>query len=141
MRYEECRRCHTERDPSLRPPSNTTFCGLTVNLGPHTVCCGHKHSGDPSTGIGANTSLGAFNGAKGGHLVLHEARLVVQLNPGETLLFPTALFTHENIGIGPGEERFSLAAYTPGGEFRKSTPPPFTDAARHRPLPIRGTGV
>lgn len=114
-RYEECQKGHLHRNPSLHPPSDSTFCAITVNLGPQSVTKFHKDGGDFGTGIGGNTALGPFDGKKGGHLVLHEAKLVVQLLPGETLLFPTAMFTHENIGIGAEEERFSLATYTPGG--------------------------
>lgn len=63
-------------------------------------------------------AYGKFNGKKGGHLVLHEPKLIIELLPGDIFLFPSGCFAHQNTPIGPSEARQSLTAYAAGGLFR-----------------------
>lgn len=48
---------------------------------------------------------------KGGQLVLEELRLVLELAPGDIVIFPSTLITHWNLGLGEGQIRSSLAAW------------------------------
>lgn len=61
---------------------------------------------------------GPFPYTEGGQLVLHEYKLIVELQPGQMCLFPSALITHCNIPIPKGKQRFSLTLYSPGGLYR-----------------------
>ncbi|KIO15368.1 hypothetical protein M407DRAFT_51980, partial [Tulasnella calospora MUT 4182] len=61
---------------------------------------------------------GKFNYKRGGQLVLHEYRLIIELQPGQLILFPSALITHCNIPLQKGEERYSLTLYSAGGLYR-----------------------
>lgn len=61
---------------------------------------------------------GDFDGSRGGHLVLHEACLVICLYPGDIILFPAACVTHSNLPISPGETRRSMVLYMAGGLVR-----------------------
>jgi hypothetical protein len=84
----------------------------------------HRDSSNVAAGLCLVCALGNFNHEKGGHLVLHEPRLIVELAPGSAILFPSSLITHENIPIADvGEEetdetRLSLTAYTSGALSR-----------------------
>ncbi|KZS92318.1 hypothetical protein SISNIDRAFT_486371 [Sistotremastrum niveocremeum HHB9708] len=57
----------------------------------------------------------------GGHLVLHEAELILEAPHGSILIIPSAALTHENIALlmGSGkEERYVFTMYSAGGLFR-----------------------
>ncbi|KAJ7048373.1 hypothetical protein C8F01DRAFT_1005127, partial [Mycena amicta] len=66
----------------------------------------------------AITALGNFDPDFGGHLILHDLRLVIRFPPGSTILIPSALLRHSNVPIRPGERRSSFTQYTAGGLFR-----------------------
>jgi CRISPR/Cas system-associated endonuclease Cas3-HD len=61
---------------------------------------------------------GSFNYKEGGHLVLDELKLILELSPGCIAFIPSALFTHHNIPIAPGEKRQAFTAYTPARMFQ-----------------------
>jgi hypothetical protein len=61
---------------------------------------------------------GSFDYRAGGHLVLHELKLILELPPGSIVLIPSALITHHNIPIAPGELCQAFTAYTPGRMFQ-----------------------
>jgi hypothetical protein len=61
---------------------------------------------------------GSFDHKLGGHLVLHELKLILELPPGSIVFIPSALLTHSNIPIGPGETRQAFTAYTPARMFQ-----------------------
>lgn len=106
-------------NPKLTPPvPGSSFAASTVNLGPVTVCWSHRDGRNLGHGLCLIAPGGKFNPAKGGHLVLHEPRLIVKLRPGSLFLFPSACITHQNVPIGEGETRWSLTAYSAGGLWR-----------------------
>lgn len=63
-------------------------------------------------------ALGHFDPKKGGHIVLWEARLIVEFPPGSLILIPSATITHSNIRVASGDVRSSFTQYAPGGLFR-----------------------
>lgn len=50
--------------------------------------------------------------------MLHEYRLIVELQPGQAVIFPSALITQCNIPLQPGDERYSIVLYSAGGLYR-----------------------
>lgn len=83
-----------------------------------TFSCNHRDMKNGTVTVCAVQDGGPHNYRRGGQLVLHEYRLIIELQPGQVILFPSALITHCNIPIQKGEERYSLTLYSPGGLYR-----------------------
>ena len=98
--------------------SASVFEATTYNLGPKTTCFRHRDFGNLPFGLCAVTALGEFDYTKGGHLILWEAHLVIEFPPGTTILLPSAIISHSNVGIADNERRFSFTQYSAGGLFR-----------------------
>jgi hypothetical protein len=64
------------------------------------------------------TAIGRFDPTKGGHIVFWNISLAIEFPPGCSILFPSALITHSNIPIQPGEIRYSIVQYSAGALFR-----------------------
>lgn len=95
------------------------FAAATANMGPHTVCDPHRDAADLAYGWCVVWALGAFNSESGGHLVLHEPKLILEFARGDIIFIPSACITHENIPIDEEtEERYSLTMYSAGSLFR-----------------------
>lgn len=88
---------------------------MTVNFGPQTVCLPHRDVKNFGASVCFDYADGSFNASRGGHIILHEARLIIELPSGCMMLFPSACITHENIPIAADETRNSLTAYFAGG--------------------------
>ncbi|KAG8915032.1 hypothetical protein FRC00_008548 [Tulasnella sp. 408] len=116
-RYDSCIKLYSDL-LSLQPPSALPFPAMTLNVGRYTVCGPHRDSPNDAAGACLDYILGKFNHRAGGHLVLHEARRVLSLEPGRALLFPSALITHETIPIAQSEWRSGVTGYAPGGLWR-----------------------
>lgn len=69
------------------------------------------------TGCGV-CSFGPYDYTRGGHLILWDLGLVVEFPPGCVIILPSALITHSNIPIGPGETRHSATFFTAAGLLR-----------------------
>ncbi|PVF91247.1 hypothetical protein CPB86DRAFT_719825 [Serendipita vermifera] len=90
----------------------------TVNLGPQTVTLPHRDIGNLSYGLCSVTPMGKFDHTTGGHLVLDELKVIMELRPGDLVLFPSALITHWNTPIQSGETRQSVVFWTCGNAIR-----------------------
>lgn len=97
---------------------NSAWLCITVNFGPAVCCLPHRDFLNLSFGWCAIIALGTFNHRLGGHVVLDDLKLVVELPPGGLLLLPSALLTHGNTPIQPGEKRMSFTHFTAAGIFR-----------------------
>ncbi|KAJ3832118.1 hypothetical protein F5878DRAFT_548610 [Lentinula raphanica] len=97
---------------------NSIFACCTLNFGPTTTTIEHVDHMNYCYGWCAITALGDFNFQLGGHLVLWDLKLVVELPPGWTMMIPSAFLRHSNTSLQPGETRFSLTQYTAAGLFR-----------------------
>lgn len=97
---------------------NCPFAAITVNFGPQVVCWRHRDLKNLAYGVCPITVLGDFDSELGGHIILHELKLIVQMRSGDTIFIPSAVVTHETMPIGPGETRESIALYSAGGVFR-----------------------
>lgn len=106
-------------DPSLAYPYNGhPFAGFTFNIGPKVCTVPHKDRLNLLWGWCAVTSLGSYDCTKGGHLVLWELGLAIEFPPHSTIFIPSAILTHSNTAIQPGERRSSVTQYNSEGLFR-----------------------
>ncbi|KAJ6454060.1 hypothetical protein C8R47DRAFT_997442, partial [Mycena vitilis] len=108
-------------NPSLRRNFErrfSAFATATLNFGPTTVTLPHIDALNLAWGWCAITALGFFNPDTGGHLVLWDLLLIIRFPPGSTILIPSAILRHSNIGITPNETRYSFTQYSAAGLFR-----------------------
>ncbi|KAJ7445564.1 hypothetical protein B0H11DRAFT_1746769 [Mycena galericulata] len=105
--------------PHLRRPfSRSIFTCCAFNFGPNVWTFKHRDVLNLAFGWCAVQALGRFNHKTGGHLVLHDLKLIVEFPAGALILLPSATVAHSNIPVQPGEERVSFTQFTPGGIFR-----------------------
>jgi len=97
---------------------DSPFCSFTANMGPQTVCIGHRDFWNLAHGTCPIGVLGPFNHRTGGHIILHEPKLIIEFRRGDVMFIPSAAVTHENVPIADGEMRYSFTMYTAGGLFR-----------------------
>ena len=106
---------------NLRPAFDLLPQGAcTCNLGPETITPMHRDAQNLSYGLCAVSVFGAFDWENGAELLLLEPGVIVQLGPGEILLFPSAAITHGNFPLSSkqGQVRYSLTSYTSGSLFQ-----------------------
>jgi hypothetical protein len=107
------------RHPSLaRPFKGSPFGTLTFNFGPDVRTVPHKDYKNLGWGWCSITSLGSYDHARGGHLVLWDLGVAVEFPPGSTIFIPSAIAEHSNTEIQEGEVRHSVTQYTSAGLFR-----------------------
>ncbi|KAJ3772899.1 hypothetical protein FB446DRAFT_642700 [Lentinula raphanica] len=97
---------------------NSVFSCCTLNLGPRTTTVEHLDHKNYIYGWCGITALGNFDHTQGGHMVLWDLKLVIELPPGWTILIPSAYLRHSNTTLREGDTRFSFTQYTAGGLFR-----------------------
>jgi hypothetical protein len=100
------------------PVDGSVFPVVTFNLGPAVATWPHKDDDNFAPGWCAITAIGDYDPTRGGHIVLWELGLVVEFPPGTTIFIPSALITHSNTAVQPGETRMSIVQYAPAGLFR-----------------------
>ena len=94
------------------------FACSTINIGPNVRTFVHRDMKNLGVGWCAITPLGRFDHTKGGHLVLWDAKLIIEFPAGCTVYIPSAILRHSNTAIQPNEARSSFTQYTAGGLFR-----------------------
>ncbi|KAJ3738031.1 hypothetical protein EV360DRAFT_58499, partial [Lentinula raphanica] len=97
---------------------NSVFSCCMLNFGPRTTTVEHLDHKNYIYGWCAVTALGDFDYRFGGHMVLWDLKLVVELPPGWTMLIPSAYLRHSNTSLREGDTRYSFTQYTAGGLFR-----------------------
>lgn len=109
-----------DHHPKVKPtfPSHSVYPGCTFNLGPHTVTKTHIDPGNKPSIPCAITSLGQYDPDKGGHFFLPDLKLIIRFPPGSTILISSASIRHANLPIQPGEKRYSVTQFCPGGLYR-----------------------
>jgi hypothetical protein len=98
--------------------ANSIWPAATFNFGPHTVSFPHLDPGNLLYSWCSITSLGPFEPKQSGHLILWDLGIIVEFPPGSTIFVPSAIVTHSNTPIQPGERRYSFTQYCAGGIFR-----------------------
>ena len=79
----------------------------------------HRDSENLSFGICIVSAFGDFDWQNGGEVFLLEPRVVVQLRPGDLLMFPSASITHGNFSLTGGDQyRYSFTCYTAASLFQ-----------------------
>jgi hypothetical protein len=107
-----------ESDPDLCLNfSNSSYPMATFNLG-SAVTIGHTDFLNMPGSSCAISSVGDFDPKKGGHLVLFDFGIFIEFPPGSTILLPSGCLRHGNTAISPGETRYSMTQYFPGGLAR-----------------------
>ncbi|RDX41366.1 hypothetical protein OH76DRAFT_1459183 [Lentinus brumalis] len=107
-----------ESQPELRRNcTHNAFAGVTFNLGPRVVTYPHLDQANHLCGMCAVTVLGNFDHERGGHVILWDVGLVIQVPPRSTYLIPSAILVHSNVDIGPEETRMSITQYSAGHLF------------------------
>ncbi len=106
---------HTKEERNFE---KSVFACATMNFGPTVCAVRHRDMLNLAFGWCAITALGRFDHTLGGHLILWEAKLVVEFPAGSTYLIPSSCLTHSNTATQPGEWRASFTQYTAGGVFR-----------------------
>jgi hypothetical protein len=101
-----------------RPFPRGVFAAAAFNCGPKVWTFKHRDVLNLPYGWCAVQALGRFNPKLGGHLVLHDLKLVIEFPPGALILFPSATLLHSNIPVAAHEERASLTQWSAGGLFR-----------------------
>ena len=65
--------------------------------------------------------FGDFNGRVSGHIVLHEAKIILELNPRDVVFLLSSTITHEIIPISKEQSnahRHTIVHYTAGGLYQ-----------------------
>lgn len=89
------------------------FSATTINAGPQTDVQDHRDFRNHLWGICALYIDGInFDWRLHGHLKLKEAKLILELQPGDIFIMPSASITHGNTNIVPGEIRRSIVFYS-----------------------------
>ncbi|TEB21520.1 hypothetical protein FA13DRAFT_1642626 [Coprinellus micaceus] len=105
--------------PHLRPNWEwSVFSAAAFNFGPRVIAYPHRDCMNLAYGLCAIHAFGRYDHTKGGHLVLKEAKLIIQFPPGALILVPSATITHGNTPIQEGEVRSSFTQYSAGAMFR-----------------------
>lgn len=117
--YEETLTALLEHDDELvMPYDNSVQAATTFNFGPKTATKKHRDGVNLACGWCAVTPLGRFDYKKGGHLVFHQFKVIVELPPHVTALFMSAIVDHSNLPVQEHEVRMSVTHYTAGPIFR-----------------------
>lgn len=117
--YSEVHKAVGQEIPQYTQPfPNLPFTSFTLNVDRQCICLPHVDGSNLSFGLCLICPFGKFNHRKGGHLVLHDLHLILELSPGSIAFIPSALIIHSNLGIGHGETRHAITAYTPANIFR-----------------------
>jgi len=98
--------------------TSSVFAGACMNFGPRVRSFQHRDSLNLPFGWCAIQAMGMFDPKKGGHLVLWDAKLVIEFPAASTILVPSATLTHSNVGVQEHETRISFTQFTAGGIFR-----------------------
>ncbi|KAF6759033.1 hypothetical protein DFP72DRAFT_844797 [Ephemerocybe angulata] len=96
----------------------SVFSAAAFNFGPQVVTSRHRDCMNLPAGFCAITALGNFDSEKGGHLIVEELGIVIEFPAGSCILLPSAVFTHYNTSVQPGEIRLSFTQFSSGGLFR-----------------------
>lgn len=106
------------------------FHAMSINDGPRANAEDHRDSHNLIWGLCALGVFGNFNHKTHGQLILREARLVIELAPGDIFIFPSGGITHCNPPFENNDElanevfngkpitRYSLVQYVAGGNLR-----------------------
>ena len=100
---------------------DSPFMGFSINIGPHAVATLHRDSSNMLNGPCAIGVFGTFDGKRSGHVILHEAKTIIEVIPGDVIIILSSTITHENVPLcdeDKNKKRHSFVHYTAGGLFQ-----------------------
>ena len=101
-----------------KPFPRSIFPGCSINFGGEVWCYPHRDSNNLGGGICAIKALGRFDHRRSAHLVLKEAKVVVEFPAATTAFILSASCTHSNTPVQEGDQRISMTQYAAGPIFR-----------------------
>lgn len=118
-----CNRSPNNPSHLIQPPSHrVNFTGIHLNVpskeNKSATCFDH---GDCQDFIFSHTAIingGNFDYRRGGHLVLHDIKVILEFPPGVIIAFPGSMIRHSNVPVAAHEDRVSLSCYNAGGVVR-----------------------
>ncbi|KAF9487627.1 hypothetical protein BDN71DRAFT_1353453, partial [Pleurotus eryngii] len=96
----------------------SVFSAIGFNVGPRTVTFPHSDHLNLAGGWCVITPLGHFNSKAGGHIVLRQLGIAVELPVGSSIAITSAVVEHFNTDIDIDETRMSITQFSPAGIFR-----------------------
>lgn len=91
---------------------------MTANAGPAVRTLFHTDPQNTSFSRCVVGATGNYDHKRSGLLVLKELKVIMEIAPGDVVFIPSAIVTHGNTAVAPGETRRSLTLYTAGALFR-----------------------
>lgn len=118
--YEDARNTLKKKLPHLPEnfPGVSVFAAAAFNFGGSVWTFKHRDFLNWAFGWCAITALGKFDPTRSAQLILWELKLVVDFPHAATALIPSAVITHSNTPVAPGDYRTSFTQYTAGAIFR-----------------------
>ncbi|KAG6862919.1 hypothetical protein C0991_009471, partial [Blastosporella zonata] len=116
--YAEAKKAICDWDPELKHWLGCAFTACFCNLGPQTVCIEHQDAANLAYGWCCVTPLGSFDPTRGGHIILWNLGLAIELPALRHFFLPSSSVVHSNVAIHPGETRLSITHYSAGALFQ-----------------------
>ncbi|KAL5526826.1 hypothetical protein ACEPAF_8552 [Sanghuangporus sanghuang] len=117
--YEREKRCtasHNSITASVLLKSQ--FFSMALNLGGEVATCWHRDAKNLFFGLCCVGVFGCFDWRNSGQLMLKEVKVIIELRPGDVVLFPSAALTHRNAPIANNSSRRSVVLFTAGVNFQ-----------------------
>lgn len=115
--------CTSDINNQLEPASeDCQFTGITVNFPNSTTkepvyTWDHRDCRDFWMMAQPIVSSGEYDHEIGGHLIVHELKLLIEFPPGCFIFLPSAILTHANVKVADHEKRSSFACYANANLF------------------------
>jgi hypothetical protein len=97
---------------------NLPFAGFTLNCSPQCICKKHVDLNNLATGLCLINPLGFYDYKEGGHLILHDAKLIIEVPAGSQIFIPSAIIAHETIPVASHETRNAFTGYSAATLFQ-----------------------
>ncbi|KAH9904244.1 uncharacterized protein BXZ73DRAFT_111253 [Epithele typhae] len=109
---------HKSKPDLPHPWKASPFSAATLNVGRQTITYRHRDFQNLAYGWCSLYAFGKFDHKRGGHLILWDLGVIVEIPPGCLALLPSAVLEHSNTTIGKDETRHSFTEFTSGHLFR-----------------------
>ncbi|KAJ7666290.1 hypothetical protein B0H17DRAFT_903059, partial [Mycena rosella] len=93
----------------------SVFACATFNFGPNVWTFRHRDVLNLPFGWCMIQSSSPFDATKDGHLVLWDLKIAVEFPHGALILVPSAMLSHSNVPVQPGNECILFMQFTSGG--------------------------
>ncbi|KZS96590.1 hypothetical protein SISNIDRAFT_400762, partial [Sistotremastrum niveocremeum HHB9708] len=94
------------------------FMSISINVGPNAVCRPHVDMTNLAFGLCIIFVFGRFDATLSGHLVLCEAKIILEGPSGTVFFIPSGSIHHLNTALRFSHTRCVMTLYTQAGLFR-----------------------